>query len=105
MISKTKEMVLKIALVLTVVSHYALLITLLLSVPMLYLNTAWYVFWPMASWLMNLVTMPPTALKCPLTLLENRIRIGLGWEPIRGFVGYWILFRRNYGEGNNKKRG
>lgn len=88
------EIFLRSALVITVGLHYILLITLIASVPMLAIYEPWYMFWPIASWLMNLVTMPPTALKCPLTLLENRIRIALGWEPIKGFVGYWILFRR-----------
>lgn len=95
MINETRYLTfLKLMLVITVASHYILLIVLLASVPMLFLNTPWYVFWPVMSWLMNLVTMPPTALKCPLTLLENRIRVRLGWPPIRGFVSYWILFRR-----------
>lgn len=33
--------------------------------------------------------------KCPLTMLENSIRIKLGLPVIRGFIGHYILGKRD----------
>lgn len=87
-----KKLFLYLALVIIVFMHYILFIVLVGSVPFLFLYEPWYVSIPVAVWLLNLMTLP---VRCPLTTLENRVRRELGLKTIRGFVSYWILWRRN----------
>jgi uncharacterized membrane protein len=90
-----KKIFLQLALVITVLSHYILFIVLVGSVPFLFIYEPWYVSIPVVVWLLNLMTLP---VRCPLTTLENKIRRVLGLKTIRGFVSYWILWRRNKDE-------
>lgn len=81
---------LHIALYTTVIAHYVLFFALLASIPLLLVLEPWYVSIPVVVWLVNLVTLP---VRCPLTTLENTIRLKIGLPKINGFVSKHILFR------------
>ncbi len=50
--------------------------------------TPWYIAVPLCS---SIVWGSLTRFHCPLTRLENRVRLKLGWRPIRGFVGHYFF--------------
>ena len=81
---------LKIALYITILSHYLLFLALVASMPMLLIYAPWYTSIPLVVWVVNLMTLP---VKCPLTTLENVIRTKVGLPTIKGFVSKHILFR------------
>lgn len=85
-------MIWKLLFVVIVAAHFALVVGVAASIPWLVLNEPWYVSMPLITWIVNLSMYPG---KCPLTVLENYARVRIGLKPIRGFVGHWILFRKD----------
>lgn len=79
------------AIIATVLTHYVLFVSLVLSIPYLILLQPWYVSVPVVVWILNLMTLP---VKCPLTELENYLRRKAGLKEIRGFLRAWILFQK-----------
>jgi hypothetical protein len=80
----------RLALVGVVLTHYLLVGAMALSIPLLFMYESWYVALPLSVWIVNLSIIP---MKCPLTTLENCVRIRLGLAPIRSFIKHWVLLR------------
>jgi len=66
--------------------------------------TPWYVASPLVTYLLSLFT---TSAPCPLTRLEDKIRIKMGKPPIKHFIGYYFVWplkrkfgRKAHGRGN-----
>lgn len=85
-------MIWKLLFVLIVAAHYVLVAAVAAALPWLLIKEPWYVSIPLSVWILNLSMYSG---KCPLTVLENYVRIKIGLRPIRGFVGHWILFRKD----------
>lgn len=81
----------KILFYMLVAAHYALLLVLAASIPMLLVYSPWYVSIPLVVWIINLFTLP---VRCVLTTLENRLRAKIGLPRITGFFKHWVLWER-----------
>lgn len=77
---------------LTVVVHFLTVVGNLSSIVYLLIYSPWYVCFPTITFIVDLSV---NNWKCPLTMLENSIRIKLGMPVIRGFIGYYILGKRD----------
>jgi hypothetical protein len=49
----------------------------------------WYTALPLMSVILLLTFTK--GIECPLTTAENAVRRRMGWKPIGGFIGYYIL--------------
>lgn len=77
---------------LTVAVHFIAVVGNLASVVYLLIYSPWYICFPAITFIVDLGV---NNWKCPLTMLENSIRIKLGMPVIRGFIGYYILRKRD----------
>ena len=68
--------------------HFFIIFTNLISIPILLFTQSCYISIPISSLLINLMF---NHTNCPITAIENKLRIKLGLRPIKGFVGSWIL--------------
>jgi hypothetical protein len=79
------------ALCVTVVAHYIVFFANGAAVVILPFCQPWYVSIPLVTFLFNLGT---NNWNCPLTVLENWIRVKkLGMPKIKSFMATYILFR------------
>ena len=81
---------LTIALYSVVAVHLALVFAMSVSIPLLFINQPWYVALPLSIWIMHLSKGP---FRCPLTQLENKIRVDLGKPKISGFISHYFSWR------------
>jgi hypothetical protein len=80
-------MLTRIALMATVVVHYAVLVCVAATVIWAFASLPIFV----AIWFLAITAMlVTTRTECPLTLLENRLRRKLGMKRCRGFVVEYI---------------
>ena len=77
----------KAGLYITIVLHWAFVLILTVSIPVVLYKGPWYISFPIVSWLINL---PRAMIKCPLTELENYFRKQLGLPKIKGFLSHYI---------------
>jgi hypothetical protein len=75
---------------LVVILHFVFLIFNAISLIILPFKTPFYIWLPLMTWLVALVTNP---IKCMITSLENKLRKKLGMPEIKGFVYHYILRR------------
>lgn len=73
---------------LTVVTHFVAVVGNLASIIYLLIYSPWYVCFPAITFIIDLAV---NNWKCPLTMLENSIRIKLGMPVIHGFIGHYFL--------------
>ena len=67
-------------------SHWIMLITVIVSVPLLLILEPFYVSIPICSWIMHLTFND--RLRCPCTDWENYYRRKTGRKQIGGFIGH-----------------
>jgi len=72
-----------------VAAHMAILVANCAAILLLPFVSPWYVAVPVISLLVNLMF---SAVECPLTKLENRLRRRLDMPPIKYFVGHYIIW-------------
>lgn len=82
----------KFLLYLVVGFHYFIFAGLCLSLILCWTELHWYFACTVSA---TVVRIALSREICPLTLLENRLRLKLGLSKSRGFIKDWILFRRN----------
>ena len=82
---------LKFLLYFVVVAHFVALVGNIASVVWLLVYAPWYVCFPAITFIVDLAV---NNWKCPLTILENKLRKKLGMNLIGGFIGYYILGKR-----------
>ena len=69
--------------------HFFIIFTNLVSIPFLLLKLSWFISIPISTLIVNLMFSP---IPCPLTKMEQKIRIKLNMKPLStGFVGYYII--------------
>jgi hypothetical protein len=79
---------LRVSLISLVIAHLLIVLVNLVAIPVLLIYEPWYVSVPLSSFLLRLATVER---ECPLTSLENRIRVKLGMKKIRSFIGHYIM--------------
>lgn len=72
-----------------VVFHTLVIVGNIFSFFILPFVTPWYIAIPIMSYLLSILTLPTP---CPLTKLEDHIRIHLGMPPIKHFVGFYFVW-------------
>jgi len=60
----------------------------IISIPVILAKLSWFVSIPLSTLLINLMF---SNVQCPLTKLENAVRFRLGYKPIYGFVGFYLI--------------
>lgn len=78
----------KLAWMLLVAVHHAVVIGNAASFFILPLCCPWYQSLPLCSMIFFLTFAP---VECPLTKWENKLREKLGWKRIGGFVGHYYV--------------
>lgn len=79
----------RVALYLIVGSHAVLVLSMAAAIPYLIVLQPWYISVPLTTWIINLAVLP---VRCPLTTLENYVRVKLNMQRISGFIDhYWRL--------------
>jgi hypothetical protein len=76
----------------TVIIHFIAVVGNLASIIYLLIYSPWYVCFPAITFVVDLAV---NNWKCPLTMLENSIRIKLGMPVIRGFIGHYFLPKKD----------
>lgn len=84
-----KTAVLWLLLAFVVVGHTLVVIGNVAAFFVLPLTQPWPIALPLASFI--LIVSTSKTLVCPLTALENRIRVALGLKEIHGFVGFYMI--------------
>lgn len=69
--------------------HFFFLIGTILSMLVLPFAVQWYLWIPIESWILNMMTSK--VLDCPMTRLENKYRILTGRPVIKAFVKHYII--------------
>ena len=80
--------VLKICWAILVAVHMSIIIGNALAFLFLPFLAPWYIALPCCTMIGRVLC---TTVKCPLTVLENKIRKELGWPTIHRFVGHYII--------------
>lgn len=75
-------------LILLVGIHYFIFICLVVSTIMSWFMLPWYIAGAIATGNTRIIVSRD---ECPLTTLENKIRIKLNWKKSRGFLADYIL--------------
>ncbi len=83
-----KKLILQVSLVSLVGFHFLLVGLNLASLFVLPFVEPWYIAAPLVTFLGNLLF---TQIACPLTRLENWLRITLGLSGIKSFIGHYIV--------------
>lgn len=78
----------KFLLYLIVFFHLNVVFFNVLAVLYLVIYEKWYIALPIISFISEMFV---NNWKCPLTVIENKIRTKLGIPTIKGFVGHYIL--------------
>jgi len=86
---ENSQKLMKFFLVATIVGHWAIIIGNLTAFFVLPFATKWYVALPIMSYI-GLLTFS-RVLDCPITKLENKIRVKLGMPTIKGFVSHYLV--------------
>lgn len=81
---------LKTLLYLIVITHFVLLIAMSVCFIILPFLAPWYTALPLEVFIVRLA-LDRNPKGCPLTNLENSVRMKLGMKRIGGFIGYYIL--------------
>jgi len=76
---------------LTVIIHFIAVVGNLSSIVYLLIYSPWYICFPAITFIVDLSV---NNWKCPLTMLENYIRVKLGMPVIRGFIGHYFFTKR-----------
>ena len=76
----------RIALYLIVGSHGVLVLSMAAAIPYLIILQPWYISIPVVTWIINLAVLP---VRCPLTSVENYVRVKLNLPRISGFIDYY----------------
>ena len=73
---------------LVVILHFILVFCVCVGIFVLPFVAHWCIVVPLEIYMVSLLT---TSVECPLTNLENVLRRKLGYKPIGGFVGFYML--------------
>ena len=79
---------LKVLWAILVVVHMSIIIGNALAFLFLPFLAPWYIALPCCTMIGRVLC---TKVKCPFTVLENKIRKKLGWPTIHRFVGHYII--------------
>lgn len=76
------------ALVLVAICHFIIILGNILACIIIPFTTPWYIALPLCTFLVRLGLMPDD---CPVTRLENKIRVKLGMVQIDRFITHYYI--------------
>ena len=83
------RLLLHVLLWLVVTVHIAISLTGAFAALLMILYSPWYVSMLVTILLVNLVFSP--SVTCPITMIENRLRIALGYKPVDRFLEKYLF--------------